>query len=158
MSRQNVNNTFSLQIPETFEPMSAEDLRQLSAGGGDPYQWGVRDREHHVMIVALWKQYPALLAWMSDVKAIAKKNEQLTRRVYEGHDYRLLGFKALQAGDRNAEGYCFSYRAEGVSQVVNSFLVKEGKTVYSFLCTGREENTAADQAMFSEMLKSLQRL
>ncbi len=158
MSRQAINDTFSLQIPESFEPMSAEELRELSRNGGDPYRWGVRDRKNHVMIVALWKQYPALLAWMSDLKAMVKKNEQLTAKVYEGHDYRLLGFSSLQAGDKKAEGYSFSCRAEGATQIVNNYLVKDGKTVYAFLCDGREENLAADQATFREILESLQRL
>ena len=48
MSRQTVNDTFILQIPDHYEPMSAEDLRELSRNGGDPYQWGIRDRENHV--------------------------------------------------------------------------------------------------------------
>ena len=158
MSRQILNDSFSLQIPETFEPMSGQDLRELSRNNGDPFQWGVRDRENHVMIVALWKQYPGLLAWMSSLKAIAEKNEQQTRRVYEGHDYRLLEFSSLQAGDEKAEGYCFSYSTEGVTQIVNHYLIKDGRTVYAFLCTGREENRAADQAAFREILKSLQQL
>ena len=97
MSRQTVNDTFILQIPDHYEPMSAEDLRELSRNGGDPYQWGVRDRENHVMIVASWKEYPALLARLADLKSIARKNEQLTGGVYEGHDYRLLGFCSMQA-------------------------------------------------------------
>ena len=158
MSRQIMNDTFSLQIPEHFEPMSAEELRQLSRAGGDPYQWGVRDRENHVMLVALWKQYPALLAWASNLKAIVKKNEQLTGGIYKGHDYRLLEFSSLQAGDETAEGYSFSYSVEGITQVANNYLIKDGKTVYSFLCVGREENRTADQATFREIMGSLQYL
>ena len=60
MNRQTVNDTFSLQIPDSFEPVSAEELHSLSRGS-DPYRWGVRDRENRRMILVLWKQYPALL-------------------------------------------------------------------------------------------------
>ena len=81
MSRQTINDMFSVSLPESFELMSAEDLSELSRNGGDPYRWGARDRENHVMIVALWKQYPAILARMTDLKTIAKRNERLTRRV-----------------------------------------------------------------------------
>ena len=158
MIKQIINNTFSLQIPEPFESMGAEDLQELSRNGGDPYRWGVRNRDNHVMIIALWKQYPALLARISDLKSIVKKNEQLTCKVYEGHGYRLLGFSSLQAGDEKAEGYCFSFSAEGVTQIVSNYLIKDGKTVYAFLCRGLEENMAADQAMFREVMKSLQYL
>ena len=158
MREQTVNGVFSLQVPDTFTPMSREALHELSRGGGDAYQWGIRDQENHVMIVALWKQYPSLLAWMSDPKAIAKRNEQLTHRVYGGSGYRLLGFSSLQAGDRKAEGYSFSYRVEGIAQVIQNYLIKDGKTVYAITCAGREENAAADQAMFREVMESLRHL
>ena len=107
------------------------------------------------MILVLWKQYPALLVRIAGLKTIVSRNEQLTRKVYEGHDYRLLGFSSLQAGDEEAEGYRFSYSTEGVTQVMNSFLVKDGSTVYSFLCCGREENADADQETFRQILGSL---
>ena len=74
------------------------------------------------MILVLWKQYPALLVRIAGLKTIVSRNEQLTLKVYEGHDYRLLGFSSLQAGDEEAEGYRFSYSTEGVAQVMNSFL------------------------------------
>ena len=45
MSRQTVNDTFSLEIPDSFELLSGEDLGQLSNSGKDPYQWGVRQPE-----------------------------------------------------------------------------------------------------------------
>ena len=46
------------------------------------------------MILVLWKQYPALLVRIAGLKTIVSRNEQLTRKVYEGHDYRLLGFSS----------------------------------------------------------------
>ena len=107
------------------------------------------------MILALWKQYPSLLAWMSDPKAIAKKNEKLMQKVYGGYDYRLLGFTSLQAVNEKAEGYSFSYSVEGIAQVVQNFLIKDGKTVYAITCAGREENLAEDQKMFRKVMESL---
>ena len=156
MSRKTINETYSLQIPDTFESMRSDELQALSQGGGDPYQWGVRDRENHVMILALWKRHSAILAWMSDLKSIAKRNEQLTRKAYEGHGYRLLENNSLQAGNEKAEGYSFSYSVNGIAQVIQSFLIKDGKMVYAITCAGREENFAADQKMFRAVMESLQ--
>ena len=158
MREQTVNGVFSLKVPDAFELMSTEELHELSRSGGAPYQWGVRDRERHVMIVALWKQYPSIIAWMSDPKTIAKKNEQLTRKVYGGYDYRLLGFSSLQAGDEKAEGYSFSYSVKGITQVIQNCLIKDAKTVYTITCAGREENVDADRAMFREVMESLRHL
>ena len=155
MSKQILNDTYSLQIPDSFEPMSGEALRELSRGGGDPYRWGARDRERHLMIVALWKRYPVLAAWAADLKSVAKKNEQMTSRVYAGHGYRLLERFSAQAGDEKAEGYRFSYRVEDVTQVMSCYLVKDGRTIYAFLCGGREENAEADLPVFRGIMESL---
>ena len=99
MSKQTINNVISLEIPDSFQLMSSEELRDMSKNGGDPYRWGVRDRENHVLITVMWKQYSAILAWLADLKAIAKKNEQMTRKAYGKHEYRLLGFDSLKAGE-----------------------------------------------------------
>ena len=72
---------------------------------GDPFMWGVRDTENHRIIVAIWKQYPALLAWTLDLKAIVKKNEQLTGKAHAEHGYRFLEFFSMQAGEKKAEGF-----------------------------------------------------
>ena len=156
MSRQIINETYSLQIPDHFEPVAAEDLLRLTQGRGDPFQWGVKDRENHVMILAMWKQVPALLSWLADPKAMARKNEQLTRKMYEGHDYRFLEFLSIRAGDEKAEGYRFAYTAEGVTHVRTNFLIKDGKTIYALICAGREENAEADQVMFRKVMESLE--
>lgn len=156
MSRQIINETFPLRIPDSFTVMSESDLRDLSKNGGDPFGWGVRDQDRHLIITALWKRYPAWLAWIADLKSIAKKNEQLTAGAYAGHSYRLHEFFSLQAGEEKAEGFRYSYRAGDVIQAVDCYLVKEGKTVYAFLCGGREENAAADRALFREVMESLE--
>ena len=155
MSRQTINETFSLQVPDAFERMDGESLRGLSRGG-DPFQWGMKDRENHVMILAMWKRYPALISLLADPKTLVKKNEQLTRKLYEGHGYRLLGFLSMQAGEEKAEGYRFSYSAEGIAHVRTNFLIRDGKTVYAFICAGREENADTDLAMFSRVMESLE--
>ena len=158
MREQTINGVFSLQIPDTFEPMTPEALQELSRNGSDAYQWGARDRENHVMMLALWKPYPSLIAWLSDPKSIAKRNEQLMRKVYGANEYRLLGFHSLQTGDEKAEGYAFSYKLKDITQVIQNFLIKDGKTVYAISCAGREENADADRAVFREVMESLRRL
>ena len=156
MDRQTINDTLTLEIPDSFELLSGEDLRGMYRNAGDPFRWGVRDPENHRIIVALWKQYPALLAWTLDLKAIAKKNEQLTRRAHEGHGYQFLEFFSMRAGEEKAEGYRFAYDREGVTQVSSSFLLKDGRTVYAFICIGREENMETDLAVFNQIMETLE--
>ena len=40
--------------------------------------------------------------------------------------------------------------------MVDTFLVREGKTVYSFLCSGPEETMDEDHARFCGILESLE--
>ena len=73
MGRQTINETFTLQIPDGFEVLTEEELGKMYRNVGDPFGWGARDTENHVIITVLWKQYPALLSRMLDLKAIVKR-------------------------------------------------------------------------------------
>ena len=156
MGKQTINDTFTLEIPDRFETMSEEDLRGMYRDAGDPFGWGVRDTENHVIIVALWKKYPALLSWTLDLKAIVKKNEQLTGRAHAEHGYRLLEFFSMQAGEEKAEGYQFTYEKEGATQACSNFLIRDGRTIYAFICVGREENMDADREMINRVMSTLE--
>ena len=129
MRRETINETFALQIPDEFEVLTEDDLGKMYRNVGDPFQWGVRDTENHVIITALWKQYPALLSWTLDPKAIVKKNEQLTGEAHAEHGYRFLEFFSMKAGDVNAEGYRFCYDKEEITNVCNNFQIKDGRTI-----------------------------
>ena len=157
MSTQTVNGAFTLLVPEYFDAMSPEELRKVSQSG-DPFGWGVRDRERHVMILAMWKRYPALLARIADLKAMARKNQRLTAGMYAGHGYRFLEYLSGQAGEEKAEGYRYMYSVGDISQVNTCFLIKAGNMVYSIICAGREENRDKDLAMIREVLGSFQYL
>ena len=55
MARQTINDTFTLQIPDSFEVLTEDDLRSMYRNVGDPFGWGVRDTENHLIITAIWK-------------------------------------------------------------------------------------------------------
>ena len=156
MARQIINETFALQLPDSFAPLAAEELRAMGGNGGDPFRFGARDAENHVVLLALWKQYPALMSWALDLKSVAQKNEQLTRSLHQGSGYRLLEFLSLQAGEEKAEVYRFSYEREGVTQVSTNLLLRDGRTVYSLIFVGRQENLDADRAMIARVMESLE--
>ena len=61
----------------------------------------------------------------------------------------------MQAGEEKAEGYRFTYEKEGVTQACNNFLIKDGRTVYAFICVGREENMEADREMIGQVMSTL---
>ena len=156
MNRQTINDTYTLQIPDHFKVLTEEDLRGMYKNVGDPFMWGVRDEETHQIIVALWKQYPLLLTWALDLKSIVRKNEQMTGKAHAEHGYRLLEFFSLKAGEEKAEGYRFAYDKEGITQVANVFLLKDGRMIYAFMCVGREENMEPDREEFRRIMETLE--
>lgn len=154
MSRELINQTVSIDIPDGFGTMSAEELRQVYRND-DPKRWGTWDRERHVIITVMWKDYPMLLSKLTDLKTVCKKNEQLISRGYAGNSYQCGGFFSMTAGGQSAEGYRFSYRVGDVVQSAETVLVKLNKTIYSITCTGRTENQPADHELFAGILAGI---
>ena len=75
---------------------------------------------------------------------------------YQEHGYRFLEFFSMQAGDEKAEGYRFTYEKEGVTQACSNFLIKDGRTIYAFICVGREENMDADRETIKQIMATLE--
>ena len=148
------NQAFSIRVPDGFEPMTAEELEKLYRDE-NPDRWGVWNRERHVMLTVLWKRYPVLVGALADVKAIARRNQQLTEKGYAGHDFRPGGFFSMQADGLPLEGYRFSYRIGDVVQNAETVLMKKQKTIYNITCTGREENADENAETFREIIGSL---
>lgn len=154
MGQALVHEELSLSWPDGFQVMTANELKQLYLSN-NPKRWGIWDKERHVMITVLWQEYHPLLNFLADPKAMAKRNEQLTRRGYKKHDYRLESFLSMQFCGRNLEGYCFSYRLGDTAQRVETLLLKQKKCVYNFSCIGRKENEEKDRALFREVMNTL---
>ena len=81
MSKATVNGLMSIEIPEGFHTMSAEELRQAYRDD-NPDRWGMWDQERHVMVTVMWKEYSRLLMMLADLKAICRKNEQSAAKGY----------------------------------------------------------------------------
>jgi len=155
MDRISINGALSMPCPEGFSPMSAEDLDRVYTCK-DPKRTGMWDRQRHVMVTALWQRYNPLLARLADMKALAKRNEQLTRKGYQGHDYRLEGFFSRTVCGMAGEGYRFTYRLPDAQQEIETVLIKKGSVVYSLNCIGRPENRDANQALFHAILDGME--
>lgn len=154
MSKEVINQTMTLEIPEGFHVMDSRELEQAFRSG-DPNRWGIWNKESHVMVTILWKKYPLLLSMLADLKAVCRKNEQMARQGYAGHDYQCGGFFSLYVADEPAEGYAFSYKMGDVSQSAETVLFKKNRMIYSIICGGRTENQAADHEWFAGFLNGI---
>ena len=149
-----INQEISIGVPDGFHIMSAEELTKVYVTS-DPKRWGIWDQDRHVIITVLWQDLNALTAMLADIDAAAVRNEQMTKKGYEGHGYALEGFRDAQISGHHARGYSFTYDIQDVHQHVATLLFKAGKRIYSINCIGRNENCEADQKLFEDVLKTV---
>ena len=154
MSKATVNGLMSIEIPEGFHTMSAEELRQAYRDD-NPDRWGMWDQERHVMVTVMWKEYSRLMMMLADVKGICRKNEQIAAKGYGNNGYECGGFFSVNVDGEKAEGYRFSYSVGDVEQSAETILFKLGKTIFSITCGGRKENREADREMFDRIIAGI---
>ncbi len=154
MSKATVNDLMSIEVPEGFHTMSAEELRQAYQDDKQN-RWGMWDQDRHVMVTVMWKEYPRLLMMLSDVKGISRKNEQMAAKGYAGNGYECGGFFSVNVDGEKAEGYRFSYHIGNVEQSAETILFKLEKTIFSITCGGRRENREADRELFDRIIAGI---
>ena len=49
-----------VEVPNGFYVLSAEELR-LAYQSEDPNRWGMRDKERHIILTVMWKEYQIIL-------------------------------------------------------------------------------------------------
>ena len=59
MNRETVNEAMEVEVPNGFYVLSAEELR-LAYQSEDPNRWGMRDKERHIILTVMWKEYRGL--------------------------------------------------------------------------------------------------
>ena len=154
MITEGIHQALSIEYPDTFHPMTDEELRQVYRCGIQK-SWGVWDKENHVMLLVLWKDYPLLLAKMADLKAAAKASARQNRKSYASLDFLFEDFFSSTVADRPAEGYTFTYSFSGVRQRVETVQFKAGKSMYGICTIGRAENREQDHELFTKVLNSI---
>ena len=154
MKTEGIHEVLSIEYPDTFHPMTDEELRQVYRCE-HPKPWGVWDKENHVMLLVLWKDYPHLLAKFTDLHTACKANARQNRKGYAGLDFLFEDFFSSTVACKPAEGYIFTYSVSGVRQRVETVLFKEGKTMYGICTIGRAENRDKDHELFTKVLNSV---
>ena len=155
MSKAVVNELISVEIPDGFYTMTPEELRQAYQNEKQN-RWGMWNKERHVMVTVMWKEYPWLMRLLlSDVKAICRKNEEMAGKGYAGHGYECGGFFSVNVDGKKAEGYRFSYLVGDVEQSAETILFWYEKNIFSVTIGGRKENREADRELFDRIIAGI---
>ena len=115
MSEAIINNEIKLKYPDHYEVLNEEKLRELYKND-DSNRWAVRNTEEHVTISVLWQGYNKVLAALADLKTTAKRNEQLMSNGLRSYGYKCNGYISDYVCGQTAQGYCYEYEIEGISQ------------------------------------------
>ena len=137
-----LNETLRVPIPEGFHQMTEEEtrkLRTLEAGPGVC----LSDPRRHILVSMGWKRVGALVSFLLNPKDIATNAEKQAHKAMESHGYRCLGFSSRQIAGARAEGYRYTYTANGVGMVSETFAAKIGKTIYYFHFYARSAGEAS---------------
>ena len=154
MITEGIHEALSIEYPDSFRPMTDEELRKVYRCER-PKPWGVWDKENHVMLLVLWKDYPLLLAKLADLKTATKASARQNRKGYAGLDFLFEDFFSSTVADRPAEGYTFTYNVSDVRQRVETIQFKAGKSMYGICTIGRAENRDQDHELFTKVLNSI---
>ena len=150
----NLNNTLELSYPEGFHVLTPEERSELNfikEGNGDL----IRDEEKHVLISAAWTNINVMARRLLNSKDVARSSEKVVAKAMSNDNYRLLGFRTLSIGGKDAQGYCYNYDKEDLTMYGESFCLKIKDALYYFHFYVRDNLKEENLPMWDEMLNGV---
>ncbi len=123
-----LNHELKAVIPDGFHEMDEAERGNLNFYNEVPALC-VCDPDRHIILSAAWKKQ-ALASMLLSSREIAEKMEKSFRKPMEPFGYRLEEFLEESIDGVAADGFRYSYTAEGVGMTGESFSFKKGKTFY----------------------------
>ncbi|MCR4671730.1 MAG: hypothetical protein K5637_00645 [Lachnospiraceae bacterium] len=137
MEFQFLNNGLKAAVPDGFHVMDAAELAKFNIYKEFP-DWSISDPERHIIISVSWRK-SGLGALMLNSKDVAKKMETALQKPMAAFGYKLQGFESKNVGGTAAEGFRYTYTAQNINMIGESYSVKKGKTFYYIHCYYRAE-------------------
>ena len=152
MNEKVLNQELKIVIPDGFHEMSETERGNLNLYKESP-DWSITDPDRHILLSVSWKKQ-ALAAMLLSAREIAVKMEKSLRKPMEPYGYRLEGFLKESFDGTAAEGFRYSYTAQGIGMTGESFSVKKGKTLYYIHCYLRSELLEESLPVLKEIFAS----
>lgn len=145
-----LNDQLHLNLPEGFRVLREEE-RKAMATIDEPPAWCVRNEERHLVISAYWRKIGMLPALLINEKDIIRNVEQTIAKPMAQYGYHLENWESILIGDRKAQGICYSYHAEGIGMVADSFVVKSRRALYYFHTYSRSALHEENRILWSDL-------
>ena len=153
MNRMKLNINLEIGVPEGFHVMDENDARRrtILAGGEGVV---LEDPERHAVISIGWKAVGRLALKILSTKNIAGRSERSIRRAMKRYNYYYDGTAEPLIGGRKADGFRYTYYAQGVKMAGESDVVKFEQTLYYFHLYTRDALKDENCVTWNEILTS----
>ncbi|MBQ6263945.1 MAG: hypothetical protein IJK60_00660 [Clostridia bacterium] len=138
MKTVTINNELKITYPDGFVEKTEKEKSGMNFYGSIP-DLCINDPEKHITVSIAYKKYGALAAALSNRKGVVKSMSKKTAALMKEFNFRPNGFITQKAGAFTADGYGYSYDAQGINMLGRSFVVKSGRTFYYIHCYYRKE-------------------
>ena len=146
-------NQLNLAVPEGFDVLTAEELKNLNPlkegdGGG-----AIRNSEKHIVVSAAWKKHGGLVSLLvSQDEGIEALEKQLAKAL-KPYGYVRDEFKKETVGAKEADAVVYHYEAQSVPMCAESIMVKDGGIYYYIHCYYRSELAEESRKVLEEIFK-----
>ncbi len=154
MNTISINREWKLSYPDGFHIMEDAERRRLNFIGGAGSVC-LSDPERHIVVSAGEKQINGFSALVLSGKDLAKNMEKQINKPMEPYGYHLEGFFTRQVGGKSAEGFRYTYMAQGIDMLGESYVVKNGKQLLYLHLYARDAQRDESLAVWNEMLRSI---
>lgn len=96
MTEQTIHENLILKIPDGFTVQDEKSMARLfGSAGGD--RWCAANEDESILLTVVWQKANPLLAMLSDMNAMARRNEQLAEKHIRVTATTLTSFSACKA-------------------------------------------------------------
>ena len=113
MKCETLDSELKINCPDGFHKMSKDELAAENCYG-DPPKLCLTNPERHIKISCSFKKYNPVAAALADQKGTAKAMQSKIARLMNGYNYSLKRFLTAGIGDFTADGFEYSYEAQGI--------------------------------------------
>ena len=153
MLKITINDRLSMSCPEDMQILSPEEKRELDFLEVGPGEC-LRNQEKHILISISWKQLRGLGGSILATGDIAGGSEKQIRKAMTQYGYHMDGRISRRIGDINADGFEYTYTADGVEMFGETLVTKDRRTVYYVHFYSRQEGKEENLEVLDYMLRT----
>lgn len=151
MEHSILHDELKLYCPEGFHFMDAEErarLRFTAEGNG----LSLSDPERHMLVSVACTRFGGISALVLSDRTLAKRTEADIRKQMLPLGYLPEGFLQRRVGTKTAEGFGYTYAAQGVEMYGETCALKTRNTLYYFHLYARDALRAESLPVWEALL------